>query len=108
MRALVVAVLTAAAIPAVAAADTYTVVNEVAPERSGGYIQLRIEGVVGGATQRETYRVPASGTGGDSPNDAEICVRFATLAMTKPGRYQFTITPVHQSADHRCSLRRID
>jgi hypothetical protein len=100
MRALAVAVLASIAIPAVAAADTYTVVNEVAPVRAGGYIDLRIEGVVGGTTQTETYRVGASTSAGDSPNDGEICVRFATLAMSKPGRYQLTIVPAGYS-NHR-------
>jgi hypothetical protein len=106
MRALAVAVLVAIVIPAVAAADTYTAVNEVAPARAGGYVDLRIEGVVGGATRTETYRLEASTSGGGL-SDGEICVRFATLAMSKPGRYQLTIVPSGYSS-HRCSLRRID
>jgi hypothetical protein len=83
------------------------VVNEVAPVRAGSYIDLRIEGVVGGTTQTETYRVESSTSAGDSPNDGEICVRFATLAMSKPGRYQLTIVRAG-SSNHRCSVRRID
>jgi hypothetical protein len=52
----------------------------------------------------EPYRVVAHVSGGDSPNEAEISRRIATLAMATPGRCRFTIA-LSGSSHRRRRLR---
>jgi|SRR6185503_10679451 len=84
----------------VVAYDTVDAVEAVAN-------QISITGIVAGesAPSRRTFTILGTSIS-SSPQDvaASRCDRFALLAMTKPGKFQFAIVDVGLSARFGCKL----
>jgi len=85
MRQLVSAFVLASVVllaPAVAAADQFDTVDKVEPVGT----RLTITGMKNGAVARTEY-------GFNNADALADCKRFALIALTKPGKYSFTIAP---------------
>lgn len=107
---LVIALLSVAAPrPAAAAAtDIFDSVNAVEVNNNdpnaGGNVTLTLQGIRAGGTTPSTTTYVFSGASSPSNLDmANQCQRLAVLVMSKPGKFQFAISPSSSSA-HGCKL----
>lgn len=92
---------------AIGATTTYDTVDAVEVLAD----QIRITGIISGqdAPSTRQYEIwgspPSSQTGGPTDVAASRCDRLALLAMSKPGKFQFGLTPeINFPLRHSCKL----
>jgi len=92
---------------AAAATDVYDTVDSVEIDNRPDSPQvptLVVTGILAGQTRPGTARYFFSSLGSPSDLDTAMhCQRLAVVAMSKPGKFQFAITPPSTNA-HGCKL----